>query len=326
MRFACYGGSVPSTSIPVVSLADYRGPSDDKRRHFLDTFGRALHEFGFVSVVDHGVERPLIERAYAIIAEFFALSADAKKRCVVEGSGGNRGFVGFGLEHAKNRSVGDLKEFFHVGRELPELGAGGRNAFPAELPDFETVTRALYAELDRTGAILLEAFAETFDAPRDTFSKLSSGGNSILRLIHYPPLKSAFIPGAVRAAEHEDINLMTLLCESTGAGLEILTRDGKWLAVDAPPGHIVVDTGDMMHRITAGTVPATTHRVVNPPREAEDVERYSMPFFVHPRPDALLEVLPFCASSPGASEEAARAEPIVAQAFLEERLRALGLM
>lgn len=305
-----------------MSLADYRGGSTERRARFVQTFGEALREFGFVSVTDHGVDRELIRRAYARIAEFFALPTAAKQACVVEGSGGNRGYVGFGLEHAKNRTVGDLKEFFHVGREIPALGPGGINAFPRDLPAFEPTVRELYSALDAAAGTMLEAFAESFGAPADTFTRLATNGNSILRLIHYPPLRQAFIPGGVRAAEHEDINLITLLCESTGAGLEILTRDGRWLAVDAPPGHLVVDSGDMMHRITNGLVPATTHRVVNPPSEQDDVERYSMPFFCHPRPDAVLEVLPFCTDA----QHPPKDPPITAQAFLEERLRALGLM
>ncbi|MFO0673042.1 MAG: 2-oxoglutarate and iron-dependent oxygenase domain-containing protein [Polyangiaceae bacterium] len=313
--------TVPGSSIPVVSLADYRSGDAARRERFVRVFGEALHEFGFVSVCDHGIGRERIAAAYAAIAEFFALPLEEKKKSEIPGSGGNRGFVAFGAEHAKNRSVGDLKEFFHVGRELPELGPGGANAFPAGAPAFEPATRALFADLEGAAGTLLTALADVFGAPSDTFTKMTVGGNSILRLIHYPPLKDAFIPGGVRAAEHEDINLITLLCESTAAGLEILTRDGRWLAVEAPPGHIVVDTGDMMQLITNGRLPATTHRVVNPASGAEDVVRYSMPFFVHPYPTCPLAPLPFCVSE----ENPARFEATTAQGYLEKRLSELGL-
>lgn len=310
------------TSIPVVSLADYASGDDARRAHFVRTFGDGLREFGFVSVTDHGIAPERIRAAYAAIAEFFALPDGEKKKSFIEGSGGNRGYVAFGAEHAKNRKVGDLKEFFHVGRDLPELGPGGANAFPAAVPSFEPATRALFADLEKTAGTLLEALAAYFDAPRDTFTKMSVNGNSILRLIHYPPLKNAFIPGGVRAAEHEDINLLTLLCESTSAGLEILTRDGRWLAVEAPPGHIVVDSGDMMQLVTNGVLPSTTHRVVNPPSDREDVVRYSMPFFVHPYPSCPLAPLSFCTSD----DAPARYEATTAQGFLERRLRELGLL
>lgn len=311
-----------SQSIPVVSLAEYQRGTPAERERFVRTFGEALRTFGFVSVKDHGVPTENIRAAYETIARFFAQPLEVKKKYVVEGSGGNRGFVAFGAEHAKDRKVGDLKEFFHVGREIPSLGVAGTNAFPAEVPEFEPTTRELFGKLEDTARTMLEALADVFEAPKDTFTKMIVGGNSILRLIHYPPLKDAFIPGGVRAAEHEDINLVTLLCESTAAGLEILTRDGTWLAVEAPPGHIVVDTGDMMQLITNGELPSVTHRVVNPPSGAEDVVRYSMPFFVHPYPTCPLEVLPFCTDE----TTPAKFAPTTAQGFLETRLRELGLL
>ncbi len=310
-----------ATSIPVVSLADYRSEEEARRSRFVRTFGDALHEFGFVSVNEHGIAPERIREAYGAAADFFGQPLDEKKKSVIAGSYGNRGYVAFGSEHAKNRKVGDLKEFFHVGRDLPELGAGGANAFPEAVPRFEPAMRTLFAQLEGAATTMLTALADYFDAPRDTFTKMIVGGNSILRLIHYPPLRDAFIPGGVRAAEHEDINLLTLLCESTSAGLEILTRDGRWLAVEAPPGHIVVDSGDMMQLITNGRLPSTTHRVVNPPSDAEDVVRYSMPFFVHPYPACPLAPLPFCIGP----DAPPKYDATTAQGFLERRLAELGL-
>lgn len=309
-------------SIPIVSLSDYLHGTDAARDAFVRVFGDALREFGFVSVKDHGIAPDRIRAAYAAAATFFALPLEEKLRSRVEGSGGNRGYVGFGAEHARHRKVGDLKEFFHVGRDLPELGPGGVNAFPVGAPDLEPTTRALFDELEGVARALLDALADGFGADRSTFTSMIRGGNSILRLIHYPRLADAFIPGAVRAAEHEDINLLTLLCESTGAGLEILTRDGRWLPVAAPPGHIVVDSGDMMQLLTNGRIPSTTHRVVNPPSDEEDLVRYSMPFFVHPYPACPLAPLPFSVSA----DDPPRFAPTTAQGFLEMRLRELGLL
>jgi len=311
-----------ATSIPVVTLSDYLQGGEPAKASFVRTFGEALHEFGFVSVRGHDIDPSHIQGAYDAVKRYFALDLAAKKRTTIEGSGGNRGYVAFGAEHAKDRKVGDMKEFFHLGRELPDLGPGGSNAFPAELPDFEPATRTLFGDLERVAGTLLEALAVYFGAPPDTFTRMTVGGNSILRLIHYPPLREAFVPGALRAAEHEDINLITLLCESTAAGLEILTRDGRWLAVEAPPGHIVVDSGDMMQLLTNGTLPATTHRVVNPPTSADDLPRYSMPFFVHPYPSCPLAPLPFCVSD----DAPAKYEATTAQGYLEKRLRELGLL
>lgn len=310
-------------ALPIVRLSDYTSGDSAARAAFVRAYGDALESFGFVSVRDHGVDTDAIRRVYEDVAEVFALPRAEKDACVVAGSHGNRGYVAFGQEHAKNRPVGDLKEFWHVGREIESLGPGGRNAFPAAVPAFEPDAKALFGALEIAAFAMLEALADYLGEPRETFSGMAREGNSILRLIHYPPLgydDAAAASGGVRAAEHEDINLITLLCESTGAGLEIKKKDGTWLAVDAPRGHLVVNTSDMMQRLTNGRIPSVTHRVVNPPDERRDVPRYSLPFFVHPRPEVSLEVVPSCRT------EGAELPPaITADAFLGERLAAIGL-
>lgn len=189
------------------------------------------------------------------------------------------------------------------------------------MPTFKTNTLALFQALDEAAATLLRALADDFGVGADTFSDMIVDGNSILRLIHYPPLKERFVPDAVRAAEHEDINFITLLCEGTSSGLEILTRDGEWLPVDTLRGQIVVDSSDMLSRITNNLIPATTHRVVNPHGPEQDVERYSMPFFVHPFPECELKVL-----SQTKTPERPGAPTITADAFLRQRLKEIGLI
>jgi isopenicillin N synthase-like dioxygenase len=309
--------------IPVVRLADYTDGDSDRRAAFVRTYGEALETFGFVSVTDHGVDSQAIRDVYADIAQVFALPQAEKDACTLAESHGNRGYIAFGKEHAKTRPVGDLKEFWHVGRPIPSLGAGGRNAFPGAVPAFEGDALALFQKLEHAAFAMLSALADYLGEPTDTFVSMAREGNSILRLIHYPPIGDDAPAGGVRAAEHEDINLLTLLCESTGAGLEILTKDGSWLAVEAPPGHLVVDTGDMMARLTGGKIPSITHRVVNPPDERRDLPRYSLPFFVHPRPEVVLARVPTCRAAAGTSDT--ELPPITADAFLRERLAAIGL-
>jgi isopenicillin N synthase-like dioxygenase len=187
---------------------------------------------------------------------------------------------------------------------------------------FRDCTLSLFGALEQAAAVMLEALADYFSVPRSTFSEMIVEGNSVLRLIHYPPLKDRFTPGAVRAAEHEDINLITLLCEGTASGLELLTRDGEWLPVDTLKGQIVVDSGDMLSRVTNEVIPATTHRVVNPKGPEADVERYSLPFFVHPYPDCVLKPL----SVTETADNPARFAPITADAFLRQRLKEIGLL
>jgi isopenicillin N synthase-like dioxygenase len=312
--------------IPVVNLSHYRTGTPHERARFVQTFGDGLKEFGFVTVEGHGVDDRLIRRTYSDVERFFGLPEATKARYADTERGGQRGYIGYGQEHAKNRKVGDLKEFWHVGRELPAghryRDVYGANVWPEEVPSFREHTLALFRALDGAAGVMLHALAEYFGIARDTFSGMATDGNSVLRLIHYPPLKERFIPGGVRAAEHEDINLITLLCEGTAGGLELLTRDGEWLPVDTLRGQIVVDSGDMLSRVTNNVIPATTHRVVNPKSTDEDTVRYSMPFFVHPYADCVLQPLP-CTQTP---DNPARHAPITADAFLKQRLREIGLL
>lgn len=310
--------------IPTVNLSHYRSGTPHERARFVQVFGDAVKEFGFVTVEGHGIDDGLIRRTYSDVERFFQLPENVKSRYAVPERPGERGYMAFGQEHAKNRKVGDLKEFWHVGRELPRghryLDAYGANVWPEEVPSFRTNTLDLFRELDGAATVMLQALAEYFGIARTTFSDMAVDGNSVLRLIHYPPLRDRFIPGAVRAAEHEDINLITLLCEGTASGLELLTRDGEWIPVDTLRGQIVVDSGDMLSRVTNNVIPATTHRVVNPPSAEQDTVRYSMPFFVHPYADCVLKPLP-CTETP---DNPARHPPITADAFLRQRLRELG--
>lgn len=306
--------------IPTVNLSHYQHGTAQERARFVKVFGDGIKEFGFVTVEGHGVDQKLIRDTYRDVETFFRQPDTTKKRYQIPDGGGQRGYTPFGNEHAKNRTVGDLKEFWHVGRELDRShrlqGRYGPNVWPEEVPSFRQNTLALYHALDRAAAVMLEALADYFGIARNRFADMAVDGNSVLRLIHYPPLKEKFVPGAVRAAEHEDINLITLLCEGTASGLEILTRDGEWIPVDTLQGQIVVDSGDMLSRVTNEIIPATTHRVVNP-KEA-DLERYSMPFFVHPYPE--------CDLTPLKETGAPKFPPITADEFLQQRLREIGLV
>jgi isopenicillin N synthase-like dioxygenase len=310
--------------IPVININDYRSGSAAERKAFVETFGKGLETFGFVSVEGHGIDRQLIKDNYRLLTELFGLPTDVKRKYIT-GKGGERGYTAFGTEHAKDSKVPDLKEFWHIGQEL---AAGHRlagrytpNIWVDELPEFRIKTMNLYRSLEDVAGTMLKALAEYFALPIDTFSQMIDGGNSILRLIHYPPLGPDAPEGAVRAAAHEDINLITILCEATESGLEILTHDGEWVAVEALEGQLVVDSGDMLSRITNLKIPSTTHRVVNPPN-GNAKERYSMPFFVHPYADCNLEVLECCTSA----ENPAKFPPILADDFLTERLIEIGLL
>lgn len=310
---------ITSDSIASVSLAR---PLAD----IADELGRSFAEFGFGVVRDHGIPADLIARAEELSKQFFALPDDVKRAYKIEGGGGARGYTPFGTEKAKDAQVHDLKEFWHVGRDLP---AGhplaeymAPNIWPSEVTGFRETFEELFAAFDKAGDTILRAIALHLGLTEDFFAATVEDGNSVMRLLHYPPLDSAEAEGAIRAAAHGDINTITLLLGAEEAGLELLTQQGEWLAVDPPEGALVVNIGDMLDRLTNGKLRSTTHRVVNPTGEAAHRARYSMPFFLHFRPDYVIETLPSCISSESAGDIP---PPISSHEFLLQRLREINL-
>lgn len=297
------------------SPADIAGP-----------LGRSFAEYGFAVVSDHGIDADLIARADKAARALFALPDAVKRGYKVPGGGGARGYTPFGTERAKDALIHDLKEFWHVGRTLPD---GHRyhdvmapNIWPDEVAGFREVMEELFAAFDETGRKLLSAIALHLELPEHWFDDTVKDGNSVMRLLHYPPIEGREAEGAVRAAAHGDINTITLLLGAEEAGLELLTRQGEWLPVTPPPGALAVNIGDMLDRLTAGYLRSTTHRVVNPRGEAAHRSRYSMPFFLHFRPDFLIDPLESCISRMGAD---AAQPPITAHDFLLQRLREINL-
>ena len=315
-------------TLPVLSLAD---APDKLARELGDSFAT----FGFAMVRDHGLDPALVARAWDLTARFFALPEADKRAYLIPGQSGARGYTAFGTEIAKGAKAHDLKEFWHVGRDLPPQPDGGAhplsgsmppNIWPTRPAGFRETFEELYAELDRVGATILGRIAVWLGLDETWFDPAIADGNSVLRLLHYPPVPNAE-GGAIRAGAHEDINLITLLLGAEEAGLELLTREGKWLAVDPPQGALVVNIGDMLQRLTNHVLPSTTHRVRNPagPRAAHS--RYSMPFFLHLRSDFPFVTLPGCVTAQNPDRYALKVgrPPITADDYLQERLREIGL-
>lgn len=308
--------------VPELSLNAYTHGESKERAQFIDNLFTGLKEYGFIILKDHPVETSLLQRAYRQVEELFALPLETKNKYLFDGPGFQRGYTPFGQEHAKDSKYPDLKEFWHVGRDLPTEHRYGveqfpKNIWPREIPEFKNTFQGLFKALDHAGQVMLEALTVSLDVPKNYFYDMTESGSSILRLLHYPPLQEGRDPNSIRAAAHEDINLITLLVSASASGLQLKTREGDWLDVNTTPDNIIVDAGDMLARITNDVIPATTHRVVNP--TGPNVDRYSMPFFMHPNPDAMLSCIPSCRGA------GAKYPDVLANEFLMERLKDIGL-
>ena len=304
--------------IPVLSLERDKG-------NLPEELGTSFRRYGFAMVRDHGIDAGLIARAWELTETFFALPAEEKHRYHIAGGGGARGYTPFRTEVAKGATISDRKEFWHVGRDLPPGHSLAPTMPPNIWPDrpegFRETFTELYHAFDRVGVQLLRAIALDLGLPETWFDPTVDDGNSVMRLLHYPPVLENE-DGAIRAGAHEDINLITLLLGAQEAGLELLGRNGEWLSIAPPEGAMVVNIGDMLQRLTNDVLPSTTHRVRNPSGERARYSRYSMPFFVHLRSDFVFETLPECISADNPDRYPDR---ITADDYLQERLREIGL-
>ncbi|PZO60420.1 MAG: isopenicillin N synthase family oxygenase [Phormidesmis priestleyi] len=348
-------------SLPVLDLKDFiegQADSQSKQRStkqpskrseaFVEALGAALSELGFFALVNHGVEQRMIDAAYGAAEAFFALPEAVKLQYEVANLKGQRGFTQFGKEHAKGSPAPDLKEFWHLGRSHPVSYPD--NIWPREVPQFQPVMATLFQQLETCAHHLMQACAQYLQQPQNFFTEQVAEGQTILRVIHYPPILENQVldnqaPASLRAAPHEDINLITLLCEATTPGLELLKPDGEWLPIHTDPGVIIVDTGDMLQSLSNGLLRSTTHRVINQSvnqtinqsvtqqpipqtpipqkiEQARSSRRFSMPFFVHPRPEFDLTPLPSCvARTSGNPQFPAQ----TAAQYLDQRLKEIGL-
>jgi isopenicillin N synthase-like dioxygenase len=313
--------------IPSLDLKSFYGENPFQKQKFVDELGAAYHSIGFVAIKNHFLTDDMQQKLYAAIKKFFALPDEVKQKYERQDLAGQRGYIGKGKEHAKGRNTGDLKEFYHVGQELQddELKKEGypANIWPEEVPELKAVAVDVYKALEKTGTYMLKAIALYLNLPENFFDDKIKSGNSILRPIHYYPIDNPHeVPtDAVRAAEHGDINLITLLMGASADGLQVLRRDGKWIPITALPEQLVVNVGDMLERLTNKTLKSTIHRVVNPPQQMMGTPRYSIPFFMHPRSEMSLAALPECVSA----DNPKTMDDITAGEFLDQRLAEIGL-
>ncbi|MEL6143673.1 MAG: 2-oxoglutarate and iron-dependent oxygenase domain-containing protein [Bacteroidota bacterium] len=311
-------------TIPLVDLSTFVHGDTDQRKAFVDQLGKAFHEIGFVGVTGHGISQELIDNFYTAAKAFFSLPVESKRKYELAGMAGQRGYTSFGKEHAKQSKVADLKEFFQIGQEVadddPRKGQYPNNPDVDEAPEFVTLGRQLYRAFEESGANLLRAIALHLELPEGYFAEKIEAGNSILRAIHYPPITQE-PESAIRAEQHEDINLITLLVGASAGGLQLLDKNEEWQEIIPENDEIVINVGDMLQRLTNNYLKSTTHRVVNPPRKEWHKPRLSIPFFLHPKANMDLSVLSSCVTPENPEEYA----PITAGEYLDERLREIGL-
>jgi isopenicillin N synthase-like dioxygenase len=314
-----------------LDINEFRSKNPAEKKAFVEKVGKSFREIGFLVIKGHDVTAELQKRAYDKIDAFYKLPLAEKQKYEVPGIGGARGYTVFGKEHAKHTNVGDLKEFFHVGVDLPsDFPLKGTKDYPdnvsvSAIPGFDETLRELYNRLRSLGLELLQAIALDLGLDEHYFTSQVYFGNSILRPIHYPPLKGDEHPDAVRSSAHEDINLITLLIGASYPGLQAKARTGEWIPITTENHQIVVNVGDMLQRLTNYRFVSTTHRVVNPPKDAmqgDASRRYSIPFFVHPVSPMSLKALDNCVSA----DNPAKDPPILAGEYLNQRLREIGLI
>lgn len=313
--------------VPSLDLADFTSGNPEKKNAFVQALGEAYNNIGFVAIKNHGLTDEMTAKLYATIQEFFGLSDEVKQQYEIPELAGQRGYIGKGKEHAKGRTTGDLKEFYHIGQEVTDGDSIKKeypdNIWPEELPQLEKIGLDVYQTLEATGVKMLQAIAIYLGLDENYFDSKVHNGNSILRPIHYFPIENPEeVPAdAVRAAEHGDINLITLLMGASADGLQVLRRDNQWIPITALPDQIVVNVGDMLSRHTNNKLKSTIHRVVNPPKELMKTSRFSIPFFMHPRSDMDLTVLPNCIDE----DNPKLYDDITAGQFLQQRLAEIGL-
>ncbi|MEO1051364.1 MAG: 2-oxoglutarate and iron-dependent oxygenase domain-containing protein [Bacteroidota bacterium] len=313
--------------IPSLDLADFTDGDQEKKQRFIKELGDAYNNIGFAAIRNHYLSQELIDKLYDAIKRFFFLSDEIKQKYEVPALAGQRGYIGKGKEHAKGRKTGDLKEFFHIGQNVTD-GDPIKNEYPDniwidELPELEEIGLEVFRRLEQTGMQMLKAIALYLGLEEDYFDNKVKNGNSILRPIHYFPIDNPEeVPDdAVRAAEHGDINLITLLMGASAEGLQVLRKDDKWIPITALPDQLVVNVGDMLERLTNNRLKSTIHRVVNPPKDQLNTSRFSIPFFMHPRSDMSLKCLDSCIDIKNPKQY----DDITAGEFLNQRLAEIGL-
>ncbi len=259
---------------------------------------KSLRNTGFAILSNHSLDVKLIKAVYKEWNIFF--KSDLKHSYLFHPINQD-GYFPFKSENAKGQKIKDLKEFYHYykwGRH-PELLSNN--------------TEKIFNKLIKFGKNLLKwidlntpkYIKKNYSMP--LYNMIDGSDMNLLRIIHYPPIINLQEKDAIRAAPHEDINLITLLSPGSEPGLQVMSKDGNWIDVNCNPEWLVINTGDMLNECSSGYFPSTTHRVINPNKNASNISRFTIPLFIHPRKEVKLS------------------KKYTAESFLNERLKEIGL-
>ena len=311
--------------ITTVNYQDFISNDSERKLDFITNLGKSFAEIGFVAVSNHGVTAALRYELYSASRKFFELPDQVKAKYEFPELAGQRGYIGKFKETAKDSKKPDMKEFYHIGQQNQESIDLNYplNIWPEEVPELKDISIRIYQMFEEIGQTLLQAIALYLNLSEKFFDQKIYLGNSILRLLHYFPVEDiSDIPeGSVRAAAHEDINLITLLMGASAEGLQVKTKTGQWINVNPLANQIVVNIGDMLQRLTNGRLLSTSHRVINKNPLLMKKSRYSIPFFLHPIPSMDLSALPNTINE----NQPKKFKDITAGVYLEERIKELGL-
>ncbi len=293
-------------------------------KQFADQLGRNHRLTGFCAISDHPIEKELVDSCVAMFADFFGQSEELKMKYFDADLGGARGYTPYKVETPKGGQNADLKEFWQMGRELSENHPYKKfmsdNLYVSEIPEFKNTIQKLYNAYDLFAQQLMQAIAIYLDLDENYFGSVIDNGNSILRVIHYPPVDSEEV--GERSGAHKDINLFTLLIGGSSPGLEILVN-GQWVPVQIERDVMLCNAQEMLERFTNNRVPALIHRVTKGPTKSTDSPRYAIPFFVHPNPDWPITTQP---SSIDTDHPDLYPESNLTDDFLQQRLHEIKLL
>ncbi|WP_025673821.1 isopenicillin N synthase family dioxygenase [Salinivibrio socompensis] len=278
----------------ILQAIDFQAPNAEQ------AFVESLRETGFGVLKNHPLQQQLVADIYQEWEGFF--NTEEKHDFTFKSDTQDGFFPAKIAETAKGHTKRDLKEFFHY-YPWGQCPSSLRDNLQSYYQQATSLAETLLSWVERQSP---DSVSEHYS--QSLSSMIAGSEQTLLRILHYPPLNGEEELGAIRAAAHEDINLLTILPAANEPGLQVKAKDGSWLDVPCDFGNLIVNIGDMLQEASQGYFPSTTHRVINPEGADKTKARISLPLFLHPKPEVVLS------------------SRHTANSYLMERLRELGVI